>query len=73
MHKLQIDACVPLGEARFCCQAISALVGGCRPVGLTPLLAGAGWRVKSEEIILQGGFRSVVILAEAQGTTAEGA
>lgn len=54
-------------------RAAPALVGGCRPVDLTPLLAGAGWRVRSEEIISQGGFRSVVILAEPQGTTAEGA
>jgi ubiquinone/menaquinone biosynthesis C-methylase UbiE len=53
-------------------RAVPALVGGCRPVDLTPLLAGAGWRVRSEEIISQGGFRSAVILAEPQGTTAEG-
>ena len=50
-----------------------ALVGGCRPVDLAPLLADAGWRVKSEEIVSQGGIRSVVMLAEAQGTPAEGA
>jgi hypothetical protein len=36
-------------------------------------VGGAGWRVRSEEIISQGGLRSVVILAEPQGTTAEGA
>ena len=40
MHKLQIDACVPLGEARFCCQAISALMGGCRRTGIGLLAAG---------------------------------
>jgi ubiquinone/menaquinone biosynthesis C-methylase UbiE len=53
-------------------RAAPALVGGCRPVDLAPLLASAGWRVSSEEVITQGGFRSVVILAEPQGTTAEG-
>ena len=40
MHKLQIDTCAPLGEARFCCQAISALAGGCRRTGIGLLAAG---------------------------------
>jgi ubiquinone/menaquinone biosynthesis C-methylase UbiE len=53
-------------------RAAPVLVGGCRPVDLAPLLASAGWRVRSEETITQAGFRSVVILAEPQGSTAEG-
>jgi len=40
MHKLQIDTCAASCEARFCCQAISTLAGGCRRTGIGLLAAG---------------------------------
>jgi ubiquinone/menaquinone biosynthesis C-methylase UbiE len=44
-----------------------ALVGGCRPVALAGLLAGSGWRVEHDELIVQNGFRSKLILARPAG------
>lgn len=40
-----------------------ALVGGCRPVALGPLLEAGGWRLDLEKRITQNGFRSELFLA----------
>ncbi len=40
-----------------------ALVGGCRPVEMAPLLAAGGWRVEHREVITRWGVPSEVVVA----------
>jgi len=44
-----------------------ALVGGCRPVALAPLLEAEGWRLELHERLTQSGFRSALFLARPTG------
>lgn len=39
------------------------IVGGCRPVPLTRMLAADGWRIDLGEVISQCGFRSELVVA----------
>jgi ubiquinone/menaquinone biosynthesis C-methylase UbiE len=39
------------------------IVGGCRPVPLTRMLAAEGWRINLRELISQCGFRSELVVA----------
>jgi ubiquinone/menaquinone biosynthesis C-methylase UbiE len=50
-----------------------ALVGGCRPVALAPILKAAGWRLDLHERLTQGGFRSELFLARLAGPEARSA
>ncbi|MBI1940582.1 MAG: methyltransferase domain-containing protein [Acidobacteria bacterium] len=46
-----------------------SLVGGCRPVIVSPVLESGGWRLDRDEIITQNGFRSELIVARPMGRT----
>ena len=50
-----------------------ALVGGCRPVALAPLLEAEGWRLELQERVTQNGFRSDLILARPSGAKSRSA
>lgn len=45
-----------------------ALVGGCRPIELAPLVAGPQWRIRHDEVLVKFGVASQVLVAERTRT-----